>query len=91
MATAKKPSRFKTKILKRAKINGVKCRLQEVRIKFFRNPNNIWSEVTGERVAYWQVLASDGTNRKVLSREQADKIWQQLIEFEKKQLTIEAI
>lgn len=91
MTATKKPSRFKTKTLKRAKINGVKCYLKEVRIKIFENPRNIWSKVIDEHIAYWQVLASDGTNRKVLSREQADKVWQQLIEFEKKQLTIEAI
>lgn len=81
----KKLSPYCNNTYRRAKIQNVKCKPSAYQTKAF-NPK------TGEeqplRICYWEISASDGSNKKFTNREDAEKAFEQLIEFEKRQTCI---
>lgn len=90
------PNPFCTKTLKRSKIDNVKCWLKVYMRKDFAcvinesNPNEFCYQEIGERkILYYIVGASDGSNRKICDKQQAEKAYEQLIKFEKRQTKIE--
>ena len=72
------PPVFKTRTLKRTKVNGVKIYCK----KLFRNNE-------AQDVIYYFVHANDGSYKRATDETQALQIYNQLIKFEKTQLTIQ--
>ena len=72
------PPVFKTRTIKRTKVNGVKIYCK----KFCRNNE-------AQDVIYYFVHANDGSYKRATDEAQALQIYNQLIEFEKTQLTIQ--
>lgn len=75
-------SPYQTKYLRRAKIQNVKCKLSAYQTRAI-------DPLTGQEqpliVFYYEVSASDGSYKKLTNKEDAEKAFEQLVEFEKRQ------
>ena len=79
---SKKISPYINKTLRRTKIQGVKCKLTACMRRFKEGVTD------PDKIFYYKVIASDGSYRKLTDEQSAITAYEQLIEFEKRQLTI---
>ena len=77
MARIKEATDLCQKIVKKTKVDNVKCYLRKVFL--YGTPNNI---------LYWTISASDGFSAKATSEIQARDIFDKLVAFEKLQTQI---
>lgn len=82
---AKKLSPYCNKILRRAKIQNVKCKLSAYQTKAF---DPLSGEEIPLRIFYYEVSASDGSYRKLTNKQDAIEAFEKLVEFEKRQTCI---
>ena len=73
-----------TKQLKSTKVNGVRIYLKAYQTK----PRNVEGETVPVTIFYYIVAATDGSHRKIMQYEDALLKYQQLVAFEKRQMTI---
>lgn len=77
-------SPYQNKTYRRTKVNGVKCKLTAYQTRRFDPASG---EEQPHIVFYWEVSASDGSYRKLLDEQAAIAAYEQLIEFEKRQMS----
>lgn len=83
---------FKTRTIKRAAVGRVKCFIKSVgpnpHDSFGRNREEWEKDFDRTRIYYYEVGANDGSYRKIMTREEAETRFAQLVNFEKKQTEI---
>lgn len=78
-------SPYQNKTLRRAKINNVKCKLTAYQTKA-KDPATGY--VQPHIVFYYEVSASDGSYHKLYNEQDAINAFENLVEFEKRQMCI---
>lgn len=85
-------NQFVTRTVKRETVGKVKCYLKAVKPnpfdKYHRKRAEYDRDYDAAQVYYYEVGANDGSYRKCTTRQDADKRFSQLIEFEKRQTEI---
>lgn len=83
---------FRTVAIKTAKVGKVKCYLKAVKPnqfdKWHRERAEYDRDYDAAQIYFYEVGANDGSYRKCATREDADKRFAQLVEFEKRQTEI---
>ena len=82
---AKKLSPYQNKTLRHTKVQNVKCRLSAYQTKAIDPTSGIQQP---HAVLYYEVKASDGSYKKLYNEQDAIRAYENLIEFEKRQLSI---
>lgn len=73
---------WKSRTLRSCKVKQVRCKLVQI------ESETMTYEGTKREPKYWLIKASDGTNRRANSMEEAERLYALLLEFENHQLLI---
>ena len=82
----KTKSPFKTKTVLKTKVNGVKIALKKYCLE--ESTNQVTGHITPERVFYYEVVGSDGSYFKCQKIEVAKERYNNLVDFERRQLSL---
>ena len=78
-------SPYMNKTINRTNIHGVKCKLSAYQTRAIDPRSGLQQPHV---VFYYEVSASDGSYKKLLNEQDAIKAFEQLVEFEKRQMVI---